>query len=37
MTEAQQRPRILKNRWFEKFARKEGIDDGALVEAVERA
>ena len=37
MTEAQQRSRILKNRWFEKFARKEGIDDGALVAAVERA
>ena len=36
MTEAQQRSRILKNRWFEKFARKEGIDDGALVEAVKR-
>lgn len=37
MTEAKQRPHILKNRWFEKFARKEGIDDGALVAAVERA
>ena len=29
--------RIFKNRWFEKYARKQAIPDGALVEAVERA
>ena len=29
--------RVLKNRWFDKFARKEGIDDRALVAAVARA
>lgn len=29
--------RILKNRWFDKFARKEGIDDRALMAAVARA
>ena len=29
--------RILKSKWFQRFARKEGIDDAALLEAVERA
>ena len=29
--------RILKNRWFDKFARKEGIGDEALIAAVSRA
>jgi len=29
--------RIFKNRWFEKFARKQEISDAALVEAVDRA
>jgi hypothetical protein len=29
--------RILKNRWFEKFARKQGISNAALIEAVDRA
>ncbi|MEC3911023.1 type II toxin-antitoxin system RelE/ParE family toxin [Sphingobium sp. CR2-8] len=29
--------RILKNGWFERFARKERIADASLVEAVERA
>jgi hypothetical protein len=29
--------RLFKNAWFEKFARKEGIDDVALREAVVRA
>jgi hypothetical protein len=29
--------RIFKSRWFERFARKEGIADGALREAVDRA
>ncbi len=29
--------RIFKNAWFEKFARKEKISDGALCEAVARA
>ena len=29
--------RVLKNRWFDKFARKEGINDWALVAAVARA
>lgn len=29
--------KILKSRWFERFARKEGIADSALLEAVERA
>ena len=31
------RLRIFKNRWFEKFARKQGIADGDLLEAVDRA
>lgn len=31
------RLRIFKNRWFEKFARKQDIADGDLVEAVDRA
>ena len=29
--------RIFKSKWFQRFARKEGIDDAALLEAVERA
>ena len=29
--------RIFKSKWFQRFARKEGIDDTALLEAVERA
>ena len=29
--------RILKSKWFQRFAQKEGIDDAALLEAVERA
>jgi hypothetical protein len=29
--------RIFRNKWFERFARKEGIDDSALCEAVRRA
>jgi len=29
--------RILKNRWFDKFARKQNISDAALHEAVDRA
>ena len=29
--------RIFKNRWFEKFARKERIADAALTEAIDRA
>jgi hypothetical protein len=29
--------RIYKNRWFERFARKEKIEDAALCEAVSRA
>jgi hypothetical protein len=29
--------RIFKSRWFQRFARKEGIADEDLVEAVERA
>lgn len=29
--------RIFKNRWFEKYARKQAITDGALIEAVNRA
>lgn len=29
--------RVLKNRWFERFARKERISDRVLKEAVERA
>ena len=29
--------RILKNRWFDKFARKQAIADAALIEAVARA
>ena len=29
--------RVFKNRWFEKFARKQEIDDGALREAIDRA
>jgi len=29
--------RILKNRWFDKFARKQNISDAALREAVDRA
>jgi hypothetical protein len=28
---------VLKNRWFEKFARKQEISDAALIEAIERA
>lgn len=31
------RLRIFKNRWFEKFARKQDIAEGDLVEAVDRA
>jgi len=30
-------PRLFKNGWFERFARKERLDDAALVEAIERA
>lgn len=33
----EQRIRIYKNRWFAKFASREGIGDTALVEAVDRA
>lgn len=29
--------RVFKNRWFERFARKECIDDSALIDAVRRA
>lgn len=29
--------RVFKNAWFQKFARKEGISDAALCEAVKRA
>lgn len=29
--------RVFKNAWFERFARKQGIADKALLEAVERA
>jgi hypothetical protein len=29
--------RALKNRWFEKFARKQEISDAALIEAIDRA
>lgn len=29
--------RIFKNRWFEKFARKQEISDAALIKAIERA
>jgi hypothetical protein len=29
--------RVLKNRWFEKFARKQEISDAALIEAIDRA
>lgn len=29
--------RILKNEWFAKFARKQGIADAALIEAIRRA
>ena len=29
--------RILKNAWFERFARKQGISDHVLLEAVQRA
>jgi len=31
------RMRILKNRWFAKFTRREDISDAALIEAIERA
>lgn len=30
------RLRIFKNRWFEKFSRKENIDEASLVEAIDR-
>lgn len=30
-------PTIFKTRWFQRFARKEGIEDEALLEAVARA
>ncbi len=30
-------PRVFKNGWFERFARKERLDDAALVEAIVRA
>ena len=33
----QRKTRILKSRWFEKFARREGIRDATLVAAIERA
>lgn len=29
--------RVFKNAWFERFARKQGIADKALMEAIERA
>lgn len=29
--------RVFKNAWFERFARKQGISDAVLLEAVERA
>lgn len=31
------KPRIFKTKWFRRFARKEGIEDAVLVEAVPRA
>jgi len=31
------RPRIFKTKWFQRFARKQGIEDAALLEAVARA
>jgi hypothetical protein len=31
------KPRVFKTRWFERFARKEGIGDGHLLDAVARA
>ncbi len=31
------KPRIFKTKWFQRFARKEGVKDEALVEAVARA
>ncbi len=37
MSDRKPPPRILKNRWFDKFARREGIDGGALIAAVVRA
>ena len=37
MSDRKPSPRILKNRWFDKFARKEGIEDAALIAAVLRA
>lgn len=30
-------PRVFKSKWFQRFARKEGIDDSALLRAVDRA
>lgn len=29
--------RVFKNAWFERFARKQGIADKALLEAIEQA
>jgi hypothetical protein len=31
------KPRILKTKWFQRFARKEGIEDAVLADAVARA
>jgi hypothetical protein len=31
------KPPVFKTKWFHRFARKEGIDDAALLEAVARA
>ncbi len=31
------KPRVFKSRWFERFARRENLSDGSLLEAVRRA
>lgn len=30
-------PRVFKSKWFQRFAKKEGIEDEALMDAVDRA
>lgn len=30
-------PRVFKSKWFQRFARNEGIDDSVLLDAVDRA
>lgn len=30
-------PRVFKSKWFQRFAKKEGIEDEALLDAVDRA